>query len=122
MKMLAPQEDKVSIGLRTISLGEPDDPQQPTAWQGPLRVGRCSFDIGIIELPIALTSKGQLFVATYSGSVRNIALFDLDACKVRWEGQAFAGALQLTSDELKMGDEVLKLDGECVPITKPHAH
>jgi hypothetical protein len=112
---VVPQTGKFSIGTATVSLGEADSANQPTAWQGPLRTDRCSFDIGIIEQPIALTPNGQLYVSTYSGSQRSIALYDLKTCTVRWKSPTFAGKLKLTSKSLRMADKTLSLNDDCVP-------
>jgi hypothetical protein len=86
--------------------------------------GRCTFNIGIIEQPLALTPGGNLYVATYSGSEREIALYDLKTCKTRWKSAVFAGKLELTSSALQMGEKTMKLDGQCLPreratIAKP---
>jgi hypothetical protein len=124
LQRLAPQNDRISLGRLTITLGQADHPEQPTAWQGPLRAGRCTFAIGIIEQPLALTPSGDLYVATYSGSEREIALYDLKKCTTRWKSAVFAGKLELTSSVLQMGEKAVKLDGQCVPreratIAKP---
>lgn len=118
LRTLAPQNDRVSLGRLTITLGEADHPAQPTAWQGPLRAGRCTFDIGIIEQPIALTPSGNLWVATYSGSEREIALYDLKTCRARWQSGEFSGKLELTSSALQMGEKTLKLDAKCIPVER----
>ena len=82
------------------------------------RAGRCTFKIGIIEQPIALTPSGQLYVATYSGSEREIALYDLRTCRVHWQSGEFAGKLELTSSALQMGEKTFKLDAQCVPVRR----
>lgn len=116
LSMLVPQQSRVVLGKTEVSLGEPDSNDQATAWQGPLRSNNCSFDIGIIEQPIASTQGGLLFVSTYSGSTRSIALYDLNSCAVRWQSDTFDGQLALNSAELRMGNRSLPLDNECVPV------
>jgi hypothetical protein len=112
---IVPQDGKFELGKTIVSLGEPDSKNQPAAWLGPLRSGQCSFDIGIIEQPIALTPSGDLYVATYSGSERSIALYNLKTCSIRWQSAAFAGKLELDSRELRLDAEKIMLDDACLP-------
>jgi hypothetical protein len=122
LQTLTPQVNKIDIGTTVISLGETSDPVQPVEWLGPLQAGRCTFDIGIIEQPIALTQNGQLYVATFSGSERQIGLYDLKTCTVRWKSDVFEGGLELTSDALRMDDQRMPLDDQCVPIERKMVH
>jgi hypothetical protein len=115
LQMLAPQDGKITAGATTITLGEPDDPSLPAAWQGPLRAGACTFDIGIIEQPLALTPEQRMYVTTYSGSVRTVTLFDLNTCSVHWKSAPFAGVVALTEHGLRMGGTTVRLDRRCVP-------
>jgi hypothetical protein len=117
---IVPQDGKFELGKTTVSLGEPDSNSQATAWQGPLRTGQCSFDIGIIEQPIALTPSGALYVSTYSGSERSIALYDLKTCSIRWQSGKFTGKLELNSSQLRLNDEKITLDDACVPRSPRH--
>jgi hypothetical protein len=115
LRFLVPQQGKVSLGKTTISLGEPDSKDQPSAWEGPITTAHCTFDPGVIEQPIAMTPNGWLFIPSYSGSQRSLALYDLKSCAIRWQSDSFAGRLELTSRELALGDKKIKLDDACVP-------
>jgi hypothetical protein len=117
LQMLAAQDGKIDLAAQTISLGEADDASRPTAWQGPLQAGACSFDIGIIEQPIALAPGQLLYVTTYSGSMRMIRLFDLRACSIKWSSKPFAGQVRLTPTSLTMGARKLRLDKHCIPTS-----
>lgn len=113
----------MQLGPHAISLGEADDPSSPKAWQGPLRTGACTFDIGIIETPFTLSGKRYLYVPTYSGAARHVALLDLESCTTRWTSAVFAGELHLEQNRLRLGDKSVELDAHCLPakrIGKPN--
>ncbi|MGZ5202036.1 MAG: hypothetical protein ACXWC4_19935 [Telluria sp.] len=122
LSFMVPQDGSLSIGKTTVSLGEPDSKDQPTAWQGPLKTEQCAFDPGIIEQPIAMTPGGWLYVSSYSGSARTITLYDLKTCSIRWQSDSFAGKLELNSRELRLGDKKMMLDDACVPSAAARAH
>ncbi|MGJ7918479.1 hypothetical protein ACI48D_23790 [Massilia sp. LXY-6] len=115
LKPLAPHESKLIAGTATINLGDADEPSAPTAWQGPLKAGTCSFDIGIIEQPMALTPAQLLYVTTYSGSMRTVTLFDLNTCSVRWKSEPFAGKVALMDSALTLGQKRMALNDQCLP-------
>jgi len=118
LQTLTPQNDKIEIGTTVVSIGEGDDPVQARAWLGPLKTNHCTFDIGIIKQPIAVTQNGQLYVATYSGSMQQLGLYDLKTCTVRWKSGEFYGKLELTSDTLRMAARRMPLDADCVPLER----
>jgi hypothetical protein len=115
LQLLAPNDSKITVGATTVLLGEADEPSQASAWQGPLRAGACTFDVGIIEQPIALAPSQLMYVTTYTGSLRTVSLFDLKTCTVRWKSAPFAGVVALTPTALKMGGKSITLDSRCVP-------
>jgi hypothetical protein len=116
LEPLVPHDSKVTAGTATLDLGHADDPSTPTAWQGPLTTGTCTFDIGIIERPMAMASSELLYVTTYSGNMRTVTLVDLDKCSVRWKSGPFAGKAALTPSALTLGQKRVALDERCLPI------
>jgi hypothetical protein len=116
LELLVPHDSKLTAGTATLDLGHADDPSAPTAWQGPLTTGTCSFDVGIIERPMAMASSGLLYVTTYSGSMRTVTLVDLNKCAVRWKSRPFAGKAALTPSALTLGPKRVALDEQCVPV------
>ncbi len=115
LHLVVPQDGRISIGKTTVSLGDADSKDQPTSWEGPLKAGRCTFDPGVIEQPIAVTPRGWLYVSSYSGSARMVTLYDLESCSVRWQSPSFDGKLELDSHELRLGETRMTLDNACVP-------
>lgn len=114
--------NQVQAGNIRVTLGEADDPQHPTAWQGPLQVhaadGRTctvSEDVAIVEKPLLLGNGHILFVPTYSGSTNRVYAVDLQDCRVRWKSLEFSGATSHASDVLIMGRLKTKLPMSCVP-------
>lgn len=117
-QLLAPQGGEVRAGALSIRLGEPDDAVTPSAWQGPFEAGACKFELGIIEQPLVLAMGDLLYVPTYSGSERKLALLDLASCSIRWESAPFSGALKIGPRELELGQQRIALDAQCVPVPK----
>jgi len=115
LKPLVPHGSAVTVGRSTVKLGDADEPSAPTAWQGPLTAGACTFEIGIIEQPLALTPSRLLYVTTYSGSSRTVALFDLNTCSVRWKSDPFNGKVALTGSTLTLGQKRIALNDQCLP-------
>ena len=116
LEMLAPQGSEVRSAALIIKLGDADNPVAPTAWQGPLVAGDCTFELGIIEQPLALASDRWLYVSTYSGSIRRLTLLDLRTCSIRWKSTAFSGALNINPKALDLGERHVPLNGQCLPI------
>jgi hypothetical protein len=117
MQRLSPTNDTIVLGTKRITLGEADDPIKPMSWVGPLKTEICTFDIGIIEEPIALAKNGLLFVTLYSGSQTWITILDLKTCSTRWTSPEFYGQAKFTSYELAMGpDNPISLNKQCMPV------
>ena len=116
LAVLTPENAALNIdGVGTVSLGEADDAARPKAWQGPVRVGACSLDIGLIEAPIIGTSGGPVYITAYSGALRKVMLVDAAACKVVWRSAPFVGDVTVAPGRLKLGKTVVALDGRCLP-------
>jgi hypothetical protein len=114
LQALAPNGQTVAVpGVGEVALGVADNAAQPAAWQGPLAIGACSVDIGIIELPIFASPPDRLYVTTYSGALRQMSLVDLKACKVSWHSKPFIGAVQADARGLKLGKQRIRFDAQC---------
>lgn len=114
--------DRVQAGDINVALGEADDPQHPTAWQGPLQVGSAdrhictvSDDVAIIEKPLLLGNGHILFVPTYSGSTNRVYAVDLKDCRVLWKSPEFSGATAQEGNVLVTGSRKLPLPMSCLP-------
>jgi hypothetical protein len=118
LQALSARGSEVRAGAATLNLGEPDNAIAPVAWQGPLRAGACSVDLGIIEAPLMLAPDNLLYVPSYSGSVRTLTLVDLVTCSVRWKSMTFTGILKIGPRALQLGRKRIALDARCVPATR----
>lgn len=115
LEVLKPLGSSVLADGRTIDLGEADQPKNPSAWQGPLRVDACSLDMGIIEEPLVFVAPKFLYVATYSGSNRMFRLVDLDRCSMKWKSRQFSGGLDVTKRGIWLGGQQVRLNQACLP-------
>jgi hypothetical protein len=115
IEMLTPKGNTVSAGPYTLDLGEADDRNQPTAWQGPLTTGQCSLDISIITKPMALGASRYLFVRSYSGSNDTVAIADLHNCAILWTSKPFSGKWSISSRELVLAGKSVPLADTCLP-------
>lgn len=105
--------EHISIGA--LSLGEADDPEKPSAWQGPLKIDQCSFDVGIIEQPLIIAGGRYLIVSLYSGSTRQIVMVDPVSCSTKWKSALFSSPLEIDSNTLLIDGVRFELDDNCTP-------
>ena len=113
---LVPQGDMLPVeGVGRVSLGEADNKAHPTAWQGPVTMGACSLDLGIVEAPLIGAGAGSFYLTTYSGAVRKVALIDSAACKVVWKSAPFVGQVKVVWRGLKLGGTTIVVDEHCMP-------
>lgn len=118
-EIIKPHRDMISLPhVGDVSLGTPDDSNPPTAWQGPMSAGACSLDLGIIEAPFLASHSGAVFVTTYSGAMRSVALVDLRACIVRWKSRPFVGDVRADAAGLRLGQRYIAFNKLCVPDAK----
>ncbi len=114
------------LGELSVAFGAADDPQHPTAWQGPLRIATgaappctVSDEVAIVEAPVLL-GDGILYVPTYSGSNNRLYAVDTRSCRVLWRSRRFTGPTRLENGHLTIGGRRVPLDRRCRPggITK----
>lgn len=110
------------IGDVTVNLGEPDDSQHPTAWQGPLTLSTgsapactVSDEVSIIGRPVVF-ADGVLYVPTYSGSSSIVYAVDVKTCKVIWRSDDFPEKTRFEKGRLIMGTSQLRVDRRCRPV------
>lgn len=115
IEMLTPNVSTLLAGPYSLDLGEADDRNQPTSWQGPLTMGQCRLDISIITSPMALGSSRYLFVRSYSGSNDTVAIADLHDCAIVWTSKPFAGKWSISSKELVLAGKSIPLAATCLP-------
>lgn len=116
-----PGTGKLSVGDLSIDLGQSDGTESPTAWLGPLTLGRaggapCSVDpnVSIVERPLYTNGK-QLLVSTYSGSEQVVYAIDASTCKIQWKSDSFSGKVKLSGNRLQMDKRKVKLGSNCTP-------
>lgn len=90
-----------------LTLGEPDDSANPTAWQGPLRIDGCQADVSLITAVYGASNAGYLVVATYSGSTRSLYFIDLATCKDLWP------PVESSAGGITVGGDLATLPAEC---------
>lgn len=118
LQALRTEGNRARAGAEIVHFGEADRAIGPTAWQGPLVAGACTFELDIIEQPLMLAPAKLLYVPTYSGSLRTLTLVDLSSCSVRWKSPTFSGRLKIDARELNLGGKRIALDAQCVPVKK----
>jgi hypothetical protein len=95
-------------GRYRLDLGEPDDPNSPRAWQGPVRITgnntRCtvSDDVAIIERPMAIMDDRLLYLTTYSGSEVRVYVVDAATCAIAWTSPSVVGTPTMTGTILTL--------------------
>jgi outer membrane protein assembly factor BamB len=103
----------------SFDLGDADDAQHPSAWQGPIKVTQkygqaCAVDdeVAIIERPL-LFGASVLYVPTYSGSENRVYAIDTKTCKVLWKSQTFTGKTAFKAGRLIYGTTTVALGKDC---------
>jgi hypothetical protein len=106
----------------TVDLGEADDAQHPTAWQGPLRISMggapactVSDDVSIVEEPVLLGGD-ILYVPTYSGSNNSLYAVNVNTCAVIWHSSHFGGKTVFRKGRLFAGKSEISTDKRCRPL------
>lgn len=96
-----------TVGGKKLSLHEPDNPKQPTAWQGPLGIedqrtrASCQADVSLITAAYGGEDAKTIIVVTYSGSLTYVRFLDLDTCKESYRTiKAYTEGVQVTGDRL----------------------
>jgi hypothetical protein len=77
------------IDQTTVTLLDPNKPDRPTAWDGPLRIQRspaatCEADLSLVTRVYGAGGGAYLIALSYSGSMQYIHYLDLKSCREEW--------------------------------------
>ena len=115
----APQQDAVgfrqlvftdsgaTLGDYSFRLAEPDRPERPTAWQGPLTIASgaksCKADVSLVTAVYGAAAMPFVVVVTYSGSNTYVHFIKTADCAKRWPSlKAFTEGVRVSGDRLSM--------------------
>jgi hypothetical protein len=103
-RRLAFHDNRASMDGVTVQLEEPDQPDHPTAWQGPLTiVGRCTANLSLITSVYVSRGSPYLIAITYSGSTRYARYIDAQTCRESWPANTATSDLSIAGDDLATG-------------------
>jgi hypothetical protein len=96
-----------TFGAYTFHLAEPDHPDKPTAWQGPLTISSagksCEADVSLVTAVYASTEAPFVVVVTYSGSNTYVQFITTANCKAKWKTiKAFTEGVRVTDNRLSI--------------------
>jgi hypothetical protein len=77
------------IDQATVTLLDPNKPDRPTAWDGPLRIQRspaatCEADVSLVTRVYGASGADYLIALSYSGSMQYVHFLDLKSCRENW--------------------------------------
>ncbi len=107
------------------ALGDPDHPDHPTAWEGPIVFsggpGGCTVSdtVAVITTPIVLAGTDILYVSTYSGSTSAVYAVGVHDCSIRWTSPAFEGTPRYTGHTLHIKGHAVTIGADCLPVKRP---
>ena len=77
------------LGAYSFHLEEPDRPDKPRAWQGPLTISStdksCEADVSLVTAVYASPDAPFVVVVTYSGSSTYVHFITISSCAAKWE-------------------------------------
>jgi hypothetical protein len=104
-----PAQSKAQVRTVTLVLLNPDDPQHPSAWEGPLKVEgsgagvSCSADVSLVSKVFSTSDGTLLVVLSHSGSLTYLQFIRTASCQEAFPRiQAFAEGVVVTGDEIKL--------------------
>ena len=83
-------EGRASVGMLELVLRNPDNPERPTAWEGPLELRRtqsgtpCEAEPSLITHVYLDTATAVALVVSYSGSMTFLDFIDTSSCQSKW--------------------------------------
>ena len=101
-------EWQARIDQGTVTLLEPDKPDRPTAWDGPLRIklspaAACEADVSLVTRVYSASGAEYLIALSYSGSMQYIHFLDLKSCRERWPVRSvYTERIDLAGDSLSV--------------------
>src|SRR5450759_3331049 len=93
------------FGAYSFHLAEPDRPDAPTTWQGPLTISAdgksCAADVSLVKAVYASPDAPFLVVVTYSGSNTYVHFINIASCDAKWEPiKVFTEGVRVADDHL----------------------
>jgi hypothetical protein len=92
----------------TVTLLDPDKPDRPTAWDGPLRIqissaAPCEADLSLVTRVYGARGGAYLLALSYSGSMQYIHFLDLKSCREEWPMlSVYTERIDVTGDTLSV--------------------
>jgi len=72
----------------SLRLAEPDNPEKPTMWQGPLTISNgsasCTADVSLVTALYGAPGRSFVLVLSVSGSNISADFIDLASCAAKW--------------------------------------
>ena len=96
------------IDQGTVTLLDPDKPDRPTAWDGPLRLqlstaAPCEADLSLVTRVFGASGAEYLIALSYSGSMQYIHFLDLKSCREKWPMRSvYTERIDLAGDSLSV--------------------
>ena len=92
----------------TVTLLDPDKPDRPTAWDGPLRIqlspaATCEADLSLVTRVYGASGAEYLIALSYSGSMQYIHFLDLKSCREKWPVRSvYTNKIDVVGDSLSV--------------------
>jgi hypothetical protein len=96
------------IDQGTVTLLDPDKPDRPTAWEGPLRIqlstaAPCEADLSLVTRVYGASGAEYLIALSYSGSMQYIHFLDLKSCREKWPVRSvYTNKIDVVGDSLSV--------------------
>jgi hypothetical protein len=96
------------IDQGTVTLLDPDKPDRPTAWDGPLRIqispaATCEADLSLVTRVFGASGAEYLIALSYSGSMQYIHFLDLKSCREKWPMRSvYTNKIDVAGDSLSV--------------------
>ncbi len=95
------------FGSRSFGLAGPDQPDKPTAWQGPLTIvtgeKSCEAGVSLVTAVYASLTAPYVIVVAYSGSSTYVHFVATSTCTTRWNTyKVFTNGVQVHDDRLSV--------------------
>ena len=99
-------EDTV-VGSVYLHLSGPDDPTNPTLWQGPLRITQngksCEARVSLVNAVWVADETDFAIVITENGSITYVQFVDMSSCAQKWPRlKAFTEDIKVLTDRLEI--------------------
>src|ERR1019366_2778575 len=96
------------IDQGTVTLLDPDKPDRPTAWDGPVRIqaspaATCEADLSLVTRVYGASGAEYLVALSYSGSMQYIHFLDLKSCREKWPVRSvYSERIDVAGDSLSV--------------------